>query len=152
VVTNADILEVLEAPYQRAPNDGSYQDWNINPDRWPSVNGLDMPVVKAWRQWIPEAREIAEQLLRKETALEQLCREAVERSRESDEGRFAQLLARIQHADPDTAKDTSALLAREERMAKSLYAAIREPRITLETVIAVFVSSHPLTTTVATHG
>ena len=144
VVTNADVLEVLEAPYQRAPNDGSHQDWNINSDRWPSVNGLDMPVVKAWRQWIPEARDMAEQLLRKETALEQLCREAIERFRESDEGRFAQLRVRIQHADPDTARETTALLAREERIARSLYAAIREPRITLGTVLAVFVSPYAL--------
>jgi ATP-dependent helicase HepA len=144
VVTNADILEVLEAPYQRAPNDGSHQDWNINSERWPSVNKLDMSVVKAWRQWIPEARDVAEQLLRKETALEQLCRQAIERSRESDEGRFAQLRVRIQHADPDIANETSALLASEELIAKSLYAAIREPRITLGTALAVFVSPHAL--------
>lgn len=152
VVTNADILEVLEASYQRAPSDGSHQDWNINSDRWPSVNGLDMPVVKAWRQWIPEARDMAKQLLRKETALEQLCREAIERSRESDEGRFAQLRARIQHADPDTAEETSALLAREELIAKSLYAAIREPRITLGTALAVFVSPHALPGLGSAHG
>src|SRR5690606_27324055 len=114
--------------------------WNINSDRWHSVNGLDKPVVRAWRQWIPETRDIAEQLLRKETALEQLCREAIERLRESDEGRFAQLRARMQHADPDTANEASALLAREERIARSLYAAIREPRVTLGTVLAVFVS------------
>ncbi|MEQ8994529.1 MAG: protein DpdE [Pseudomonadales bacterium] len=152
VVTNPDVLEVLEAHYQRAPNDGSHQDWNINSDRWPSVNGLDMPVVKAWRQWIPEARDMAEQLLRKETALEQLCREAIERFRESDEGRFAQLRVRIQHADPETAREITALLAREERIAKSLYTAIREPRITLGTVLAVFVSPYALPGLASAHG
>lgn len=152
VVTNADVLKVLEAPYQRAPNEGSYQDWNINSNRWPSVNGLDMPVVKAWRQWIPEARDVAEQLLRKETGLEQLCREAIERFRESDEGRFAQLRVRIQHADPETAREITALLAREERIAKSLYAAIREPHITLGTVLAVFVSPYALPGLASAHA
>lgn len=152
VVTSADVLEVLEAPYQRAPNEGNHQDWNINSDRWPSVNGLDMPVVKAWRQWIPEARDVAEQLLRKETALEQLCQEAIERFRESDEGRFAQLRVRIQHADPETAREITALLAREERIAKSLYTAIREPRITLGTVLAVFVSPYALPGLASAHA
>lgn len=152
VVTNADLVEVLEAPYQRAPNDGSHQDWNINSDRWPSVNGLDMPVVKAWRQWIPAARDMAEKLLRKETALEQLCQEAIETFRESDEGRFAQLRVRIQHADPETAREITALLAREERIAKSLYAAIREPRITLGTVLAVFVSPYALPGLASAHA
>lgn len=152
VVDNADVLEILEAPYQRAPNEGCHQDWNINLDRWPSVNGLDMPAVKAWRQWIPEARDIAEQLLRRETALEQLCQEAIERLWESDEGRFAQLRARIQHADRDTAEETSELLAREERIAKSLYAAIREPRITLGTVLAIFVSPYALPELGSAHG
>lgn len=152
MVTNADVLEILEASYQRAPNDSSHQDWNINSDRWPSVNGLDMPVVKSWREWIPEARDMAERLLRKETALEQLCREAIERFQESNEGRFAQLRVRIQHADPDTAKETTALLASEERISESLYAAIREPRITLGTVLAVFVSPYALPGLTSAHG
>lgn len=152
VVTNGDILKVLEAPYRRAPNDDNHQDWNINSERWPFINRLDMPVVNAWRQWIPEARGMAEQLLRKETALEQLCREAIERSRELDEGRFAQLRVRAQHADPDTARETSALLAREERIAKALYAAIREPRITLGTMLAVFVSPYALPGLASGHG
>ena len=152
VVESAELLEVLEALYQRAPSDGSHQDWNINSERWPSINGLDLPVVKAWRQWIPEARGIAEQLLRKETALEQLCQDSTERTREADARRFAQLQARIQHANPDTAKETTALLAREKLIAKSLCTAILEPRITLGTVIAVFVSPHALPGLASTYG
>ena len=177
VVKDVEILEGLEAPYQRAPNDGRHQDWNINSERWPSVSGLDMPVTKVWREWIPEVRDMAEQLLRKETALEDLCRDAIERSRESDEVRFAQLRARLHHAelesanetsallarfaqlrspthyaDPESANETSSLLAREERIAKSLHAAIREPRITLGTVLAVFVSPHPLPGLGSAHG
>jgi ATP-dependent helicase HepA len=151
-VIDTETLEVLEAPYQRAPSDGSHQDWNINSERWPSVIGLKIPVVKDWRQWTPKARDMAEQLLGKETALEQLCQAAIERSRESDEGRFAQLRARIQHSDLDTAKETTVLLAREERIAKSLYAAIRQPHVTLGTVIAVFVSPYPLTMMTTSNG
>lgn len=144
VVTDADLLELLEAPYKRAPSDGGYQDWNINSERWLSVNGLDMPVVKAWRKRISEARDTAEQLLRKETDLEQLSRESIERARAANEGRFAQLRARIQHAGLGVAEETSTLLAREELIAESLYTAIREPRITLGTVVAVFVSPYAL--------
>lgn len=143
-VTNTDLLAVLEAPYHKAPSDGSHQDWNINAERWPSVNHLGMPVLKAWRQWIPEARNIAEQLLRTETALEQRCQEANERAREANEGRFAQLRARIQHAEPIMAQENSTLLAREKLIAESLDTAIRDPRITLGTVVAIFVSPHAL--------
>jgi ATP-dependent helicase HepA len=143
-VTNPEILKALDAPYLRAPNDKGNQDWNINSERWPGVNALDMSAVRAWREWVPKARDTAKQLLRDETDLEKLCRDATERFRKLSERRFAQLQVRIQHADPYAAKEASALLTREKLIAKALYAAIREPRISLGTALAVFVSPHPV--------
>ena len=42
------------------------------------------------------------------------------------------------------AEATAALLAREERIANGIYEGIRAPRVTLGTVVAVFLSAHPL--------
>jgi ATP-dependent helicase HepA len=151
VVNDPNVLSLLESPYLRAPQDGGYQDWNLNSRRWSIVNNLKIPAVEAWRHWIPQARETAETLLRDESDLDELCREAIERATTTDEGRFAQLRARVQHSDPETAAETEAVLARERRIAEVLYGAIREPRITLETVAAVFISPHPLPQTVSSH-
>lgn len=151
-VTEPDLVEVLEAPYLKAPSDGSYQDWNINTGRWPLVKELRMPVTENWRQWIPQARAKAEQLLRDETDLDLISQRSIERAQEADEARFAQLRARIHYADPATSDATAALLAKEELVSEALYAAMRKPRITLGTVIAVFVSPHALTRTVSSHG
>lgn len=151
-VTGPDLVEVLEAPYLKAPSDGSYQDWNINSGRWPLVKELRMLVTEDWRQWIPQARAKAEQLLRDETDLDLVSQRSIERAQEADEARFAQLRARIHYADSATSDATTALLAKEERVSEALYAAMREPRITLGTVVAVFVSPHPLTRTVSSHG
>ena len=152
VVGNPDLLELLEAPYQKTPGDAAHRDWNLNSQRWPWVNGLGLPVINAWRQWIPEARKAAERSLRDETGLEQRCQEAIAHAREVDEGRFAQLRTRIRYAEPITAEETRAVLAAEEQISEALYAAIRKPRITLSTVAAVFVSPHALSRLVAEHG
>ena len=152
VVTNRNLLDLLEDSYRRAPCDGIYQDWNISSKRWPVVNRLGIPAVNVWHQWIPQARRAAEQLLRDETALEKLCQASVERAREADESRFAQLRARILHADPAMAEVTRSLLAQEQQLSEAIYVAIQKPRITLATILAVFVSPDPLLRIDDAHG
>ena len=144
LVTDRALLDLLEAPYQRETGDFPYRDWNLNPQRWPIVASLGLPAVDAWRQWVPQARAAAEVILRRESGLEELCDQAIERARVIDQGRFAQLRARLQVATGADAEATAALLAREERIANGLYEGIRAPRVTLGTVVAVFLSAHPL--------
>ena len=152
VVTDSNVLELLDASYRRESGDSRYRDWNLNPQRWPLVYALRISTINAWREWVVQAREAAEAQLRDETDLDELCVQAIWRAKTADEGRFAQLRARIQHTDPDTAAETRDLLVREEQIAEALYGAMREPRIILGTVVAVFLSSHSLPQCVERYG
>jgi hypothetical protein len=116
------------------------------------MDRLGIPSIGIWRQWIPQAREAAEQLLREKTDLDTLCQQAIERAKEADEARFAQLRARMRYADPVSSEATATLLEKEERVSRALYAGVQAPRITLGTILAVFVSPHPLVRAGATHG
>lgn len=151
-VTDRALLDLLNAPYQKEPGDYPYRDWNLNPERWPAVATLGLPVMDVWRQWIPRARDAAEAILCRESGLEEMCRQAVERASGIDQKRFAQLRARLQAVSGADAESTAALLEREERVVKGLYAGILAPSVTLGTVVAVFLSAHPLGTITATGG
>ncbi len=144
VVKDEELLARLTKPYCKILDEGGYQDWNVNADRWPQLKAMDMPVTRVWRQWIPEARKAAQQRLRDETDLDEICRQAIDRAKAADETRFAQLRARIRHAHSDMATATRALLKREQSVAEALYEAIRAPRVSLETVVAVFLSPKPM--------
>lgn len=143
-VVDSVLLARLEAPYLRTAAAGPYRDWNLNWERWLQVERLGLPVIGAWREWLPRARRAAEAILHRDCDLAQRCDQAVTRARETDQGRFAQLRARAKgNVGADTAA-TLALLAREERIASGLYAGMRAPRVTLGTVVAVFLSTRPL--------
>jgi len=143
-VVDPALLERLDAPYLRAVAAGHYRDWNLNWERWALVESLGLPVMGAWREWLPRARQAAEAILHRDTNLAERCERAVADARQSDLGRFARLRARVRgHVGTDAAA-TLALLAREERIASGLYAGMRAPRVTLGTVVAVFLSAQPL--------
>ncbi|MGN7610943.1 protein DpdE [Magnetococcales bacterium HHB-1] len=144
-VKDPDLRDLLSRPYSKAPNDHSYQDIHVHAERWSQLEAVGLATVDAWRQWIPEAHNAAKQLLRDETDLDQVCRRAVQAMQASDETRFAQLRARIHHVDSGTATATQRLLEQEKQVAEALHAAILAPRISLETVIAEFISPQPLT-------
>jgi ATP-dependent helicase HepA len=143
-VVDSALLERLEAPYLRAAAAGPYRDWNLNWKRWPLVEGLGLPVIGAWREWLPRARQAAEVILHRDSDLAKRCERAVADARQSDQGRFAQLRARVRGQVGTDAAATLALLAREERIASGLYAGMRAPQVTLGTVVAVFLSAQPL--------
>ena len=151
-VTDPQLLEVVEATYQRAPDNGPYQDWNVNAGRWPVVKGLGIPVVDVWSQWIPEARRSAEHWLREETSLEQVSSQSISRAQEVAENRFAQLRARLRHTDHSGAEAVRKLLENEHRIAEALNSAILRPRITVGTILAVFLSPHSLAELETSHG
>lgn len=143
-VVDSALLERLEAPYLRATAVGPYRDWNLNWERWTLLEGLGLPVIGAWREWLPRARQAAEVILHRDSNLAERCEQAVADARQTDQGRFAQLRARASgHVSTDAAA-TLALLAREEYIASALYAGMRAPRVTLGSVVAVFLSAQPL--------
>jgi len=143
-VVDPALLERLDAPYLRAAAAGPYRDWNLNWERWALVEGLGLLVMGAWREWLPRARQAAEAILHRDCDLAQRCERAVAKARQTDQGGFVRLRARAKgNVGADTAA-TLALLAREERIASGLYAGMRAPRVTLGTVVAVFLSAQPL--------
>lgn len=143
-VVDPVLLARLDAPYLRATAAGPYRDWNLNWERWPLVEDRDLPVMGAWRQWLPRARQAAEAILHSERDMAQLCEQAVARAQWVDQRRFAQLRARVRGGVSADSNTTLALLEREERIARGLYAGMRAPRVTLGTVVAVFLSAQPL--------
>jgi len=93
---------------------------------------------------VPRARQAAEAILHRDCDLAQRCERAVANARQTDQGRFAQLRARAKGNVGSDAAATLALLEREQRIANGLYAGMRAPRVTLGTVVAVFLSAQPL--------
>ena len=151
-LTDPELLKMVEAPYRRAPDKGAYQDWNVNAERWPVVKGLGISAVDVWSQWIPEARRSAEYWLREETSLEEVSKQSISRAKEVAENRFAQLRARLRQGDDEGAEAVRNLLENEQRIAEALESAILRPRITVGTIMAVFLSPHPLAEFEAVHG
>ena len=142
VVTDSDTRAILEGPYQKQKGEGGYQDFNLNSDRWALVHQMNLPVVEAWREWVPEACTVAATKLREETDLDRVCELAVERCNALNQGRFAQLEARIRGSDVKTALEAERLLVREKAFAETLNSALKAPKVTLGTLCAVFVSPH----------
>lgn len=140
LVTDPETLGVLEAPYRKLREEARYQDKNLNTERWSSLGNMGIPVVESWEEWVEEARAVAEKRLRTETDLEQLCKDAIEKSRTLTQGRFAQLEARMQERNLNSFSETETLLARERQLAEGLFAALSSPRITLGTISATFLA------------
>jgi ATP-dependent helicase HepA len=140
IVTDPETLRVLEAPYRKSGEPEQYQDWNLNSERWSLLQDMGIPIVDAWHDWIAEARTVAEKRLRTETDLEKVCEDAIDIAETLNQGRFAQLNARIRGSDANSASETKMLLESEFQIAESLYSALRFPRITLGTVCAIFLA------------
>jgi ATP-dependent helicase HepA len=66
---------------------------------------------------------------------------SVSRARTEDAGRFARLRLRIARDDAALAEEDRRRLAVEEPVAEAMYAGILTPRLTLDTVGAVFLSN-----------
>ena len=143
-VTDPVLLDCLNGTYMKAEYCNAYRDWNLNQERWRIVEALDLPVMGAWRQWLPHAREAAIAILHHERDMTSLCEQNVARAKQADQGRFAQLRARGKGGVSGDAEATAILLEREERIARGLYAGMQAPRITLTTVVAVFISAQPI--------
>ena len=90
---------------------------------------------------------MAEETLRSIREVSDCAAEAVARARAEDAGRFARLRLRIARDDAALADDDRRRLSIEEPVAEALYEGILKPRVTLDTIGAVFLSNAPFAPT-----
>lgn len=141
-VEDPKILEMLEARY--APRgDAAYQDVNLNPRRIRLLASKRLPVVREWPNQVMKARKVAEEKLRQVADVSERAAQAVTRARMEDAGRFARLRLRIARDDAALSEEERRRLAVEEPVAEALYQGILNPRVTLDTIGAVFLSPSP---------
>jgi ATP-dependent helicase HepA len=142
-VVEAQTLRLLEVPYTRKSAGGAF-DANLNPQRWQLVRRLRLPLLERWAELIHRARGEAEAELRRSAELSARSAEAVATARGLDATRFAHLRARAKSEDREQAAAEERLLSVEQATAETLYAGIQAPRITLDTIGAVFLAGKAL--------
>lgn len=140
-VEDLSVLNGLNAPYAKEATSEGRQDFNLNHNRLTVVQRLGLPVLANWQAFVLEARQEAERLLFDREAIRTRGREAVERSKAADAGRFVQLQTRILQGDGAALAADQMLLEREQRVAKALYDGMLSPRVSLDTMGAVFLSN-----------
>ena len=141
-VTDVGVLAMLEARY--APRgEAEYLDVNLNARRVRILASKGLAVVRNWPGHIMRARTLAEENLRKIPHIRDRAAAAVARARAEDAGRFARLRLRIARDDASLADEDRRCLEVEEPVAEAIYAGIHTPRVTLDTIGAVFLSNAP---------
>jgi ATP-dependent helicase HepA len=143
-VVDAHIIAVLDASYSKLPREDEGYDRNLNTDRWQAVCDLGVPQMENWSELVIQAARSALGLLERETDLRALTEQAVRSAEKADSRRFAQLRTRIAQGEGPMAEADSRHLRIEQEVAEALYRGIRNPKITLDTIGAVFVSSTEL--------
>lgn len=147
-VEDEALLSMLEARYDPR-GDLSYRDTNLNARRIDQLRSRSLPIVSEWPFFVMKARTVAETLLYERREIEVRASNAVSRARADDAGRFARLRLRIAREQGIGAKEERRRLAIEEPIAAALYEGIKRPRVTLDTIGAVFLSDKPLATGIA---
>ena len=144
MVDDPELLELLQRPYNVHEPDKGYLDKNLNNKRWLDVINLELPVMGNWSVWVEKARNDAEVVLRHHVELEKRSYDSIEQAMTLDEGHFAQLRSRIERSSGYEEEVQMRSLKLEEDVANALYAGIQKPRITLDTITAVFLSGEAL--------
>lgn len=144
-VDDAGLLTRLAAPYRpEAINQGG-RDYNLNPQRWRNLAGLDIPALANWTELCREARRIAESWLRRRPALTKGLEAAGRVAAAADYGRLAQLGTRAERTG-DVREQAECQL--EHDLSLALLAGIRKPVVRLDGVLAAFLSRDPRAITV----
>lgn len=139
-VTETRVLEILEARY--APRgEADHLDVNLNPRRVRTLAAKGLAVVHNWPAHVMRARTVAEENLRTVSEIRDRASAAVARARAEDAGRFARLRLRIARDDAALAGEDRRRLQVEEPVAEAIYGGILSPRVTLDTIGAVFLSN-----------
>lgn len=138
LVHDEALMARLGRPYSVEPDRSGAVDLNLNSRRWQRLLQLHFPELAYWGELCGKARATAEDTLRADPDLIASLGQAVQRAARVDHGRLGQLRAR---ARSRLTAGESAELAFEEQLAATLRAGISAPRVHLDTIGAVFISS-----------
>ena len=135
------VSEYLELAYSKVPRrDGSW-DRNINHERWEDVWQLNLPVIKGWQRVCTDARGAALALFRKATNLDEDLRRVLSNMANYDEIHFAQRSSRLSLLSAKEREVEEQELETEILLREALREGIANPRISLDSVGAVFLSN-----------
>lgn len=139
-VSDSHLLSMLEAGY--APRgETAYQDVNLNPRRVRALADKGLAAVREWPTHVMRARKAAEEILRNVPEICHRAANAVARAKPEDAGRFARLRMRIACDNDALAEADRLRLSIEEPVAEAIYEGILRPKLTLDTIGAVFLSN-----------
>lgn len=138
-VMDEALLMRLTRPYAVDTRSSEGSDFNLNPKRWQHVLQLSIPELSFWPELCGKARQSAEVALRGDPDLVESLAKAEQRAMRVDLGRIGQLHARAR-AGADSEDDSD--LTFEEQLAAALRRGIRNPKVRVDTVGAVFVSAN----------
>ncbi|CDZ42310.1 SNF2 family protein [Neorhizobium galegae bv. officinalis] len=142
-VHDVALLARLSRPYSVKPDRNGALDVNLNSRRWPRLFKLQLPELAHWRELCEKARMAAEDLLRSDPELITSLRQAEQRAASIDHGRLGQLKVRVRENTGTREREEFGF---EEQLANELRAGINGPRVRLDTIGAVFISSNRSTT------
>jgi ATP-dependent helicase HepA len=143
-VEDAALLAVLEAPYDKGRPTNGYSDRQLNHRRWKALKDLNLPIMGYWPSFVEQARAAAEKCLHSRAVIAERAQQAVAKTKLVDDARFTQLRARIGRDDAVAAEADGVLLQIEQNVTKALYEGILAPRISLDTIGAMFLAGQGL--------
>ncbi|GFO65881.1 hypothetical protein GMPD_38000 [Geomonas paludis] len=132
----------LELPYSKLPRrDGSY-DRNLNHHRWETIMQMNFPVIRQWDQVCAAARSAAVAAFREATNLDEELNDILVELSSYDEIHFAQRQSRLSLLSKKERQGEEREIETERLLREALVKGIATPKISLDSVGAVFLSNN----------
>lgn len=112
--------------------------------QWEALRMRELGLMEEWESRVSEVRDRSEVGIRNSPKFVEKVDNALNACRIRDGQRFAQLEARIEQSDGEMRASEQEFLDLERQVAEAMVGGIKSPKITLDSVMASFVSSEPL--------
>lgn len=132
----------LEIPYSKVPRQNGSIDRNLNHHRWEVVWQMNLPVIRQWEQVCTAARSAAVAIFRQATNLDEELRGILVEFTSNDEIHFAQRRSRLSLLSSKERGEEEREIEAERLMRKALAKGIASPKISFDSVGAVFLSNN----------
>lgn len=117
------------------------RDFNLNTDRWRTLHEKKPGLVANWEGLCYRAREVAEQMLRSDAMFLETAGASLATARATHAAQEIQAEARIQYLDGSAKNAERNRLAKQVKLNRALEHGIARPRVMLDSVGAIFLSS-----------
>lgn len=138
---NTLLHEFLEVGYSKVPRGNGTFDRNINNERWEAIWHLNLPVVRQWSAVCHEANSRALEVLTKRTNLNDKLKEALNQIKIHDMTYFAQRNSRLMMLSEKERLMEAKEIRDETDFRQALCQGIEQPRISIDSIGAVFLSN-----------